>query len=133
VSLILGIVAVAGLVFIASLGWSVASVVDWRLLPTIYKARRELRRIAQRRFPSVTVKTFGATNVDPKHLTVIVATVSDDERDKLKEAPGLDSELREALFRVGYPAAAVPAVRFVIESREALNRDFGGSWYQAMK
>ena len=54
-------------------------------------------------------------------------TVTDAERDKLQQDTNLILKLRAALLHVGYPAEDVPLVQLVLESQEAVDREFDGS------
>lgn len=93
---------------------------------TVRRTRREIEAIARQHCPTAKVDAFrGAT---PKHCSFRVAVVTDRERDHMRGESQLYQQLTGALQRVGYPADAVPFVRFRIESQETVNRDHGGSW-----
>jgi hypothetical protein len=36
-------------------------------------------------------------------------------------------------YRLGYPLASIPSVKFRIESQETADRDYGESWAEAME
>jgi len=43
----------------------------------------------------------------------------------------IHKEFRDALVKAGYPAETHPVVHFGIQSQETVDRDYGGSWYEA--
>jgi hypothetical protein len=91
-------------------------------------------RIVRQRCPQAQVfKKEGATWIDPALLAIYIATKTDNERDRLRLDHSLIEELRSALLAVGYPASSVPFVHFFIESQETVDRDYGGSWHEAME
>jgi hypothetical protein len=106
---------------------------DWKLWPTIRRAKREVNKLARQRCPNAKVFSFGATDIDPRHLAIWITTNTDEQRDRLRQDSLLHQQLRDALLQAGYPPAAVPLVSFAFESRETVDRDFGGNWYYATK
>jgi hypothetical protein len=97
------------------------------------RAERNVRTIVERYVPVFYLTHIGATEIDPKHLAFWVFTHSDTERDRLRSTSGLVDELRDAVRRAGYPEAAIPEIGFAFESKETVDRDFGGNAYYAMK
>jgi len=106
---------------------------DWKLWPTIRRARREVKKLARQRCPNAKVFSFGATDIDPRHLAIWITANTDEQRDRLRQDSILHQQFRDALLQAGYPPAAVPLVGFVFESQETVDRDFGGNWYYATK
>ena len=105
---------------------------NWKLWPAIRRARRQIEKAARQRVPSARVfSSQGATAIGPGHLGFCIKTNTDRERDLLRQDPDIHKEFRDALARAGYPTDTVPVVRFGIESQETVDRDYGGSWYQA--
>ncbi len=106
---------------------------NWGLKRKIRKIEREIRALVRRRFPRAEVFSFGAIDIDPKHLAIWVTTETDAQRDELKN----DAELRETLIAIlgnaGYPAAAIPEVGFAFESEETVKREYDGNWWHAIK
>lgn len=129
--LLAGLVATA-LFLLGIVGLSKASF-DWKLWPTIRRARREIKKLARERCANAKVFSFGATYIDPRHLAIWITTKTDEERDRLRRDSDLLRQLRDALLRAGYPLASVPYVGFAFESQETVERDFGGNWYHATK
>jgi hypothetical protein len=107
--------------------------INWALWTAIRRTREEVKALVGRRYPVVKVVSYGATRVDPRHLVILTVTDKDENRARLMGDFALLEDLRAALQRAGYPAAAVPLVRFCFESKETLDRDFQGSWYRATK
>ena len=123
--LIAAVMIVSLLAFTKSLNKSY----DWRLWPSIRRARREIREVARQRIPKAEVFTHeGATALNPGHLAFCITTATDKERDLLCEDPEIYQQFRNALLRAGYPQDTVPVVHFGIESQETVDRDYGGSW-----
>ena len=91
-------------------------------------------KLVSSRFPSVRVfSTPGASLIDLERIHFVIATDTDEEAEGLrKDYPSLYSQLCEAMIRVGYPSAAVPLLRFPVESQQTVDREFGGSWHEAM-
>ena len=105
---------------------------DWKLWPIIRRARRRVREIARCACPNVKVfSRQAASRQAPRPLTIWIATDTDEQRDRFLQDPSLYSQLSQALIDVGYPAHAVPRVRFVVQSQQTVNRDYGGSWREA--
>jgi len=100
----------------------------------IRRARREIAKLVSSKLPTVRVlSTPGATFTNLQRIHFVIATDTEDETDLLlKDYPGLYSQLCEAMIRVGYPPDAVPFLRFPVISQQTIDRDFGGSWSEAV-
>ena len=131
--LLAGLLAAVTLFFLLGVGSLIKSSFDWKLWPTIRRARREVKKLARQRCPNAKVFSFGATHIDPRHLAIWITTNTDEQRDRLRQDSVLHQQLRDALLQAGYPPAAVPLVGFAFESQETVDRDFGGNWYYATK
>jgi hypothetical protein len=81
--------------------------------------------------PTVRVfSTPGASLIDLERTDFVIATNTDEQAEALrKDYPSLYSQLCEGMIRVGYSPTAV---RFPVESQETIDRDYGGSWREAM-
>lgn len=100
----------------------------WKLRLTLRRTRQELQAIARLHCPSA--KVFSREGATPAHVSLCIATSTDEERDRMRREPDLYQQFRNTLVRVGYPSDAIPAVKFRIESQETVDRDYGGSWWE---
>jgi len=112
-------------------------VYSWRLWPAICRARRGIREIVRQRIPHAEVySSQGATAISSGYLGFCIRTKTDKERDVLRGDPTILRQFQDALVRAGYPQntnPVDPVVHFTIESQETVDRDYGGSWYEAMQ
>lgn len=76
---------------------------------------------------------FGALEISPTHLDIWFITDSDAQRQHLLGLPDFDRTCHAALAATGYPAEAVPHVRFHAESEETVQRDWGGNWWHVFR
>jgi hypothetical protein len=105
---------------------------DWMLWPAIRRARREIGKIARQRVPNAEVfSSQGATAINPGHLSFGIRVRTDRERDSLCEDPEINKLFNAALAKAGYPTNTIPVVHFGIQSQETVDREYGGSWYEA--
>jgi hypothetical protein len=100
---------------------------------SIRRAKKKIEASLRKRYPSLTLDSFGATDISPRYLAVWVITSTDAERDDLARDPALVEMMRHEFLTAGYPSEYVPSIGFGFESQETVDRDFGGSWYHAMK
>jgi hypothetical protein len=103
------------------------------LAATVRKAEREIMRLSRQECPDAEVFSHGAIDINPRHLAIWITTKTDQDRDRLRANQALLSELRATLINLGYPPDAVPNVGFAFESQETVDRDYDGSWYNAVK
>jgi hypothetical protein len=101
-------------------------------LPILEVERITLEAV-KRRVLKAGVFSFGATDIDPKHLAVWFSVDTDAEKQALIHDQSLDAELRQCLHQAGYPEQAIPEVGFAFESQETVDRDYSGSWWYAIK
>ena len=99
----------------------------------IGNAEREIERLSRRHCSDAEVFSFGATDIDPRHLAIWISTKTDRDRDLFRANRALIAEFRTILLNLGYPPAAVPDVGFTFESNETVDRDHGGNWWYAVK
>jgi hypothetical protein len=105
---------------------------DGKYRQAITSAERQMRPLVHRYCADATVSHFGVPFTDPRNLTILVTTLTDNDRDYLRNDPSLERLLRATLAPSGYPQDAAPLVKFRFESKETIRRDFGGNWYNAM-
>lgn len=104
-----------------------------KLKPT-RRARREVNEVARQHCPSAKVFRFDEINSEPEHVWFIaIKTKTDEQCEQLRLDPDCHQRLRDALLRVGYSTSAVQLVFFLFESQGTVDRDFGGSWHDAMQ
>jgi hypothetical protein len=100
-----------------------------RLWLSIHRAKQQIKKLARERCPNPNI--FSERAADPRHLAIFSAT-ADAEASKMSDDRGLSKELSDTMLQAGYPAA-VPFVKFRIESQETADRDYGGSWVEAIE
>jgi len=90
-----------------------------------------MEMIARRYCP--TAKAFGwrGSRIGQPSFCVEVAT--DEQRDRVVQESSLYQQLQNALYAAGYASNVVPSIHFRIESWETLDREYGGSWWDAME
>src|SRR5579863_3696993 len=100
----------------------------------IRRAKREIIRVLSQRVANARViSTPGASLINTDRMSYVIATDTDRQAESLRQDyPNLYLLLREAMMRVGYPEEAVARLTFPIESQETVDREFGGSWQQAL-
>jgi hypothetical protein len=112
---------------------TVASIVGNQPLMALLQARRRFQKTLRERFPALRVSTFGAMALylrNPRHPDVWIKTSTDEEKERLIQEPTLFDQFRELLVQCGYPTYDVPFVRFIVESQQTVDRQFGGNWGQ---
>jgi hypothetical protein len=101
---------------------------------TIRRGKQRIREVVREVYPKAGVFAVrGSSYVDPQRLAFFITTATDAESSKLRETQGLYEQLCDALRQAGYPPAAVPSVKFRIESQQTVDRDYGGSWAEAIE
>jgi hypothetical protein len=104
---------------------------DWRLFLCIRRARREVEHIVAPIVPGARVFSRQAPGLtSPRRLAFWVTTRTDAERDRLLREISI-AQLQGVLRQVGCPTKATSVVRFVIQSQETVDREYGGSWREA--
>jgi hypothetical protein len=101
----------------------------FRLWLSIYRAKQKIKRLARERYPNANV--FSERAADPRSLAIFIATATDAESSAMRNDSGLYKQLSDTLLQTGYPPAAIPFIKFRIESQETVDRDYGGSWAEA--
>ncbi len=101
--------------------------------PTIHRVRANVRAILSKDYPTATVSSYGATEIDPRQFTVTIDVLTDRQRDEIRRDPLLRERFRQALVNADYPVAAIPRVGFDIQSQQTVDREHEGNWYRARK
>ena len=128
------VLAAIVLCWVVAVSLSVKGNFSWRLLFISFCAKRRMERIISHRSPTARIfSRQGSTRTNARLLAYWVATNTDEERDLWRRDQSLVEDLRRVLFHCGYPSEAVPFVSFVFESQETVDRDYGGSWPEAME
>jgi hypothetical protein len=106
---------------------------DFKLWLTPVRARRAIKALAREQCPGARVMSFGATWIDPRHLSIWIKTRTDQQRDRLAANRLSMTQMREAPLDAGYPQLAVPQVQVGFESQETIDRDYHGNWFLRFK
>lgn len=104
--------------------------IGWDLWPKIIRSRRAIRRLLRTHYPEVQVWSMGVSHIYPKYLCICIDVRTDAERDRLVKDAEIGQQMRALILDSGYPSDVVPILGFSIESKETIDRDFGGnSWF----
>jgi len=105
-----------------------------RLWLTIRRAKQQIKKLARERCPNANVfSKQGSASIEHQPLAIFITTATDEESSRLRDDPSLYNQLCDAMRQAGYPAPAIPFVKFRIESQETVDRDYGGSWAEAIE
>ncbi len=99
----------------------------------ITKTEKAVKELARQKYKSCNVLSFGATDIDPKHLAIWITTDTDSQRDILSKDASFKEAVRGILRENGYPERAIPFVGITFESEETVQRDYDGNWWHAVK
>lgn len=75
------------------------------------------------------INSYGAYDIDPKHLVFWICVKSDNDKKTLQLNEPLKQELRNTLVEFDYPEKAIPFVHIGFESQETVDRESNGSWH----
>ncbi len=103
----------------------------WKFWLASRRAKAGIEVVARRYCPTANAFRWNGSRLGQPSFCVEVTT--DQQRDRVLQEPNLYLQLREALYDAGYPTDIVPSIHFRVESRETLNRKYGGSWSEAME
>jgi hypothetical protein len=109
------------------------NMVGWSLILPIARARGKIRQLVRAKYPDARISSFGASAISPIYLCMCIDMQRDSEKEDLLADAELMNRMREALRDSRYPANAISAVTFSIESQQTVDRDFGGNWFYARK
>lgn len=79
------------------------------------------------------VWSFGAYDIDPKHLVFVVGVPTDKEKDNLMADSRLGDKMKSLLEKFNWPIAARKHIVFDIESQETVDRKTNGNWWHHYK
>lgn len=92
---------------------------------------RVMAAIGDRHPPVVEKVTFGAVDIDPKHLAIHFLFATDQEREFAQET-GLSAEIahltREELKQAGYPPESLQEIHIGFTSQEEIQTQAGGDY-----
>ena len=75
------------------------------------------------------INWYGAYNINPKYLVVIVCVINDKLKLNLKSNYELLTKIKEIFYKNNYPEEAINKIHIEFESQETVNRESNGNWY----
>jgi hypothetical protein len=103
----------------------------WKFWLASRRAKGRIEVIARRYCPTAKAFRWSGSRFGRPSFCVEVST--DQQRDRVVQEPTLYQQFRDALYDSGYPSDVVPSIHFRVESRETLDRKYGGRWSEAME
>lgn len=79
------------------------------------------------------VWSFGAYDIDPKHLVFVVGVPTDKQKNNLKADNLFCDNIKFLLEKYNYPITARKHIVFDIESQETVDRETNGNWWYHYK
>ncbi|MCB1595394.1 MAG: hypothetical protein KDI76_10820 [Xanthomonadales bacterium] len=79
------------------------------------------------------VWNFGAYDIDPKYLVIVVGTETEIQKQELRSDKSFNESLKNLLEQFDWPEAAREHVVFSIESQEAVDKQSNGNWWYHYK
>lgn len=76
---------------------------------------------------------YGAYDIDPRYLVYWICVQSDQQKEELKMAAGLNHQLIEILHNHDYPKESIGFVHVGFESQETVDRESQGNWWHHFK
>lgn len=90
-------------------------------------------RIAEKHGVPASVSWFGAYEIHPKYLVVLIRVETDRDKLKLNQDVAFRTALKSQLEVVSYPREGRDGVAFDVESQETVDREWAGDWWQRIK
>ena len=103
----------------------------WKLWLASRRAKRAIELVA--RSYCLTAKAFKWRGSPIRQPLFCIEIVTDEERDRILQVPNLYPKFRDAAIKAGFPLDIIQHIRFRVESRETLDRDYGGRWREAVE
>src|SRR5882672_6509875 len=103
----------------------------WKLWLATRRAKRAIDLVARSYCPTAEAFKCPASPIGQPSFCIEIST--DQQRDRILHDPNLYRKFCDAARDAGFPPDIIPRIRFRVESRETLDRDHGGSWWEAME
>jgi hypothetical protein len=104
---------------------------SWRLWLAARKTRRAIELVVRSYWPAA--KVFKLRGRPVRQPVFCIETATDQQRDRMIQESNLYGRFCDAARDAGFPQDVIPTIHFRVESRETLDRDYGGSWWEAME
>ena len=103
----------------------------WKLWLATRRAKRGIDVVAQMYCP--TAKAFKWRSSPSEQPSFCIEIPTDEQRNRILQDPDSHRKFRDAARDAGFPPDIISRIRFRVESRETLDRDYGGNWWEAME
>jgi hypothetical protein len=103
----------------------------WKLWLATRRAKRAIELVARSYCPTAKAFKWRGRAIGPPSFCIEIPT--DQQRDRILQDPNLYRKFCDAARAARFPPGITPLTRFRVESRETLDRDYGGSWWEAME
>lgn len=98
------------------------------LEPIVVRAETAILDVVRHVVATARLKRIGPIDINGTSWSCWVVTDRDNERDALAGDSALRATLNEAAVRAGFAPDS-----FTFQSQETVDRDYGGSWFYAMR
>jgi hypothetical protein len=96
------------------------------LEPSVVRSEVEILTIVRSVVPTAELRRTGPTGHDTPSWSCWITTVTDEERDRVRNNDAL-------MARLALATTEFPPDSFTVQSRETVDRDYKGSWFYAMR
>jgi hypothetical protein len=103
----------------------------WKLWLATWRAKRAIALVARSYCPTAKAFKWRVRPMGPPSFCIEIPT--DQQRDRILQDPNLFRKFCDAACDAGFPREITQRIRFRVESRETLDRDYGGSWWEAVE